>query len=274
MLRAKRTGKAEGKLDVSEPSEGEGRKSSGPQNHRTVDRVTQIIEEVVYHPGMTFAELARALGAPKSSVYGFMQGLLAKGWLYEQDRRFYLGPAVYGLTLASGHMRAGLVTHEELSELHEECGVPVFLQVQAGDHIISIGEAGSDAIRDFEARSNVRRTMLATAAGKVLLAMRPRAEIEQFLRTRGPEEREQVEGFLNDYEEIRRSGTATNLRLSGSRFAIARAVRNRSGEAVAAVTVVGRTQDLMPRAKELEEVLRRHTESWPGKAVGAPREAI
>ncbi len=43
-----------------------------PQNHRTVDRVTRILEEVVYNPGMTFAELARALGAPKSSVYGFI----------------------------------------------------------------------------------------------------------------------------------------------------------------------------------------------------------
>ena len=34
-----------------------------PQTHRTIDRVTQILEEVVYHPGMSFAELVRALGA-------------------------------------------------------------------------------------------------------------------------------------------------------------------------------------------------------------------
>src|SRR6516165_11026996 len=82
----------------------------GPANHRTVDRVTQILEEVVYHPGIGFAELARALGAPKSSVHGFIRGLLAKGWLYESDRGFYLGPAVYGLTLASGRIRAGQVS--------------------------------------------------------------------------------------------------------------------------------------------------------------------
>jgi DNA-binding IclR family transcriptional regulator len=76
-----------------------------PQNHRTVDRVTRILEQVVYNPGMTFAELARALDAPKSSVHGFVQGLLANGWLYETNRRFYLGPAVYALTLARGHIR-------------------------------------------------------------------------------------------------------------------------------------------------------------------------
>ena len=34
-----------------------------PQNHRTVDRVTRILEEVVYSPGMTFAELVRAIRA-------------------------------------------------------------------------------------------------------------------------------------------------------------------------------------------------------------------
>ena len=34
---------------------------ASPQPHRTVDRVTRILEEVVYKPGMTFAELVRAL---------------------------------------------------------------------------------------------------------------------------------------------------------------------------------------------------------------------
>jgi len=141
-----------------------------PQNHRTVDRVTRILEEVVYKPGMTFAELARALDAAKSSVHGFISGLLAKGWLYEVDHRFYLGPAVYGLTLASGHIRAGLVTNADLVALHEETGLAVFLGVQAGDHLIYIAEAGSDAVAGFEARSNIRRTLLVTAGGKALLA--------------------------------------------------------------------------------------------------------
>lgn len=103
------------------------RSERAPQNHRTVDRVTRILEEVVYKPGMTFAELARALNAPKSSVHGFISGLLAKGWLYEADHRFYPGPAVYGLTLASGHIRAGLVTHADLVALHEETGLAAFL---------------------------------------------------------------------------------------------------------------------------------------------------
>jgi DNA-binding IclR family transcriptional regulator len=243
------------------------RKKREPAPHRTVDRVTQIVEEVVYHPGMTFAELARALGAPKSSVYGFIQGLRAKGWLYEQDRRFYLGPAVYGLTLASGHLRAGLVSHEDMAQLNRDTGVAAFLGVRAGDNLISIAEAGSDAIVDFEARSHVRRTLIATAAGKVLLAMRPPAEVEAYLRTRGEDEQEMVTSFLNEYEEIRKTGLATNYRLAGQRFAIAACVRDKSRQVVAAVTLVGRTEDVQPRVKELSELLLKRVESWSRKNV-------
>lgn len=261
-LRAETIGPARGGAE-------KGRAAREPQNHRTVDRVTQILEEVVYKPGLTFAELARALGAPKSSVYGFIQGLLAKGWLYEEDHRFYLGPAVYGLTLASGQIRAGMVTHA----LHEATGAATFLGAQAGDHLIYIAEAGGDAIAGIEARSNIRRTQLATAGGKVLLAALPDLELTAFLRRRGAEEADQVEKFLGQYEEIQRTRIATNIRLAGTRFAIGTTVCDKSGAAVASITLVGRTQDLQPRAKKLSELLLRHVNSWSKRSV-TPREAI
>ena len=250
-----------------------GRAGREPQMHRTVDRVTQILEEVVYHPGMTFAELARALGAPKSSVYGFIQGLLAKGWLFEDDRRFYLGPAVYGLTIASGHIRAGTVTHADLAALNEATGVAAFLGVRAGDHLIYIAEAGSDAISGIEARSNIRRTLLGTAGGKALLAAWPEAELKAYLRRRGGEEAEQVDAFLGEYEDIRRTRIATNVRLSGTRFALGTTVRDKSGDAVASITLVGRTQDLQPKAKKLGATMLKHVDAWSKRAMAA-REAI
>src|SRR5205823_11602265 len=115
--------------------------------------------------------------------------------------RFYLGPAVYGLTLASGH-RAGLVTHADLIALHEETGVAAFLGVQAGDHLIYIAEAGSDHVAGFEARSNIRRTLLVTAGGKALLAARSEPERESYLRRRSVDESAQVDRFLEEYDSI------------------------------------------------------------------------
>jgi DNA-binding IclR family transcriptional regulator len=244
-----------------------------PQNHRTVDRVTRILEEVVYNPGLTFAELARAVDAPRSSVHGFMSGLLATGWLYEQNHRLYLGPAVYGLTLASGQIRAGLVTRTDLEALNEETGASVFLGVQAGDHLIYVAEVNSDPLAGFDARSNIRRVPLATAGGKALLAERSESEIQAYLRRRGGEEAELVERFVEEYDEIRRTRIATNVRQSGKRFAIAATIHNPSGEAVASVTVVGPTSDLQPRQAELSTILLRHVDSWQERKV-TPREAI
>jgi DNA-binding IclR family transcriptional regulator len=273
MLQSKDARSGAGHVAPAANGEQDARAAREPQNHRTVDRVTHILEEIVYKPGMTFAELARALDAPKSSVYGFIQGLLAKGWLYEHDRRFYLGPAVYGLTLASGHIRAGLVTHADLVALNEEARVPVFLGVQAGDHVFYIDEAGADSFIEMEARTNIRRDPLGTASGKVLLAARSDAEIKAYLRRRSPEEADLVNAFIAEYEQIRKTRIATNVQLSGTRFAIGTTVRDKSGEAVASITLVGRSVDLKPRAKKLSEMLLRHVDSWSNRSM-TPREAI
>jgi DNA-binding IclR family transcriptional regulator len=249
------------------------KETRAPQHHRTVDRVTRILEEVVYNPGMTFAELVRALDAAKSSVHGFIRGLLANGWLYEAQGRYYLGPAAYSLTLASGHIRAGLVTHADLAALHEETGVAVFLGVQAGDHLIYIAEAGSDSITAFEARSNIRRPMLATAGGKALLVARSDGECESYLRRHGATEADLVDQFLDEYAEIKKTRIATNLRRGSTRFGIATVVHDPSGEAVASVTLVGPTAEVQPRVKELAKRLIRHVDAWPQRSM-TPREAI
>ncbi len=244
-----------------------------PQNHRTIDRVTRILEEVVYNPGMTFVELVRALGAAKSSVHGFISGLLAKGWLYEENYRFYLGPAVFSLTLASGHIRAGLVTHADLVALQEETGVAVFLGVKAGDHLIYIAEAGSDQVTGFAAQSNIRRKLLATAGGKALIAALPDLERGTFLRRQRTAEAELVDRYLEEYDKIRKTRIATNFRLRDTQFAIATTVHNQSGEAVAAITLVGPTPKLQPRAKKLGQLLLKHVDSWSQRSIKA-REPI
>lgn len=249
------------------------RAAAEPQNHRTVDRVTQILEEVVYRPGMTFAELVRALGAAKSSVHGFIRGLLAKGWLYEDQHRFYLGPAVYGLTLASGHIRAGSVTHEDLMALHAETRLAVFLGVQAGDHLIYIAEAGSDPVAGFEARSNIRRTLLSTAGGKALLAAKPPLEREAYLHRRPPAEAGLVDTFLSELDGISRTGIASNLNPTRMRFGLATAVRSPAGDVVASVTLVGPVTEMQPRLAKLSRVLLKHADAW-ARHSAMPREVI
>src|SRR5271166_253085 len=161
-------------LSRSAPADGQG--AAG--GHQTINRVTRILEEVVYRPGSTYAELTRVVGAPKSSVYGFIRGLLAADWLFEQDHRLYVGPAFYGLAIASGHIRAGLVTQAHLETLYREAGMAAFVGVRAGDHLIYIAEAGNDLTTGYGFRSDIRRGLLTTAGGKALLGELPETELE------------------------------------------------------------------------------------------------
>jgi DNA-binding IclR family transcriptional regulator len=227
----------------------------GPQNHRTVDRVTQILEEVTYHPGITFAELSRALDAPKSSVHGFVRGLLAKGWVYESDKRYYLGPAIYGLTLASGQMQAGSVTQADLDKLHELTGLSVFLGVLAGDHLIYVSVAGADEQSRYTASTRLRRALLDAAGGKALLAEKSDAVRDGYLRRLGPEDADKVSQFLADFRQIKETGIATNYKHGGSQLALATVVRNQFGEAVSEITLVGPAADAVPREAELRKIL-------------------
>jgi DNA-binding IclR family transcriptional regulator len=98
-------------------------------------------------------------------------------------------------------------------------------------------------------------------------------EREGYLRRRNAEEADLVDKFLAEYQEIKSTRIATNVRETGTRFAIATTVRNQSGEALAAITLVGPTADVRPRVKELGQLLLRHVDSWPQRSMTA-REPI
>jgi DNA-binding IclR family transcriptional regulator len=257
-------------MNSSEPVSSPADLPRGPQNHRTVDRVTQILEEVTYLPGITFAELARALDAPKSSVHGFVRGLLAKGWLCEIDKRFYLGPAIYGLTLAGGQMQAGSVTQDDLGKLHELTGLSVFLGVQAGDFLIYVSVAGADEQSRYTARTRLRRGLLDAAGGKALLAEKPDAVRDGYLRRRGPDEAGKVSQFLAEFRDIKQSGIATNYRHDGAQFAMATVVRNQFDEAVSEITVVGPAASAVPREAALRRTLLEYANGLTPRVRRAP----
>jgi len=207
-------------------------------------------------------------------VYGFIRGLLAVDWLFEQDHRLYLGPAFYGLAIASGHIRAGLVSPADLDALHRDSGLSAFVGIRAGDSLIYIAEAGSDMMSSFQARSNIRRRLLTSAGGKVVLASLPETELDAFLRARKPDERQDVEAFLEMLPSIRESEIALNISEAGSRTGVATIVRAGSGQPVASVTLVGPSAQVLPRLDSLSALLKQRVEEWRDASSATPRELI
>jgi len=245
-----------------------------PQNHRTVDRVTAILEEVVYRPGITLTELASFLDAAKSSVHGFVSGLLARGWLHESNGGFFLGPAVYGLTIASGHIRAGFVSQDDLNALSKQVGFAVFLGVAAGDNLIYISESGSDDSTGFEARNNIRRLLLSTAGGKAILAATPSFERDVFLRRQSKEVIGMVEQFLLELDSIKQTSIAINHNERTNRFGIATVLHDPRKNFLASVTVVGPADKVKPKVKTISKALISSVNAWVSRSNIAPREEI
>jgi DNA-binding IclR family transcriptional regulator len=131
-----------------------------------------------------------------------------------------------------------------------------------------VAEAGSDAVTDFDARSNIRPTLLATAGGKALLAQVSDAERETYLRRRSALEADLVSKFLDELSEIRRTRIATNSRKNDTRFAIATTVHDHSGVAVASLTLTGETALVKPRTAKLSKLLRSRVEEMQHRAPG------
>ena len=105
------------------------------------------------------------------------------------------------------------------------------------------------------------------------MAVQSDGERESYLRRLRPLQPELVSNFLDEYEEIRRTRLATNIRRNGTRFAVATTFRNGSGTAIASITLVGPTQDLQPRLRDLGDLLLRRVDECQ-KRVDRPREAI
>lgn len=246
-------------------------------HHRTIDRVARLIEEIVYNPGMTFGDLMKKTELPKSTLHGFVEGLLANGWLHEQrdgsQYRLHLGPAVYGLILSSGKVRAGAVSNGDLFELHSKVNAEVYLGVLVGDQLVYVAEAGADPVAGFHPRNVIRRDLLLSAGGKALLASQTQDWIESFLRSRPSENDDLIRDFLAEVRAIRSTGVAQNYTQNRTRFALASVLRNNRGKPAASITVVGSADDLVPRQQEISKELLQAISNWERRESQA-REAI
>ena len=207
--------------------------------HRTVDRVIDILETVSLRPrGVTLAELAAALDAAKSSVQELTNGLLARGYLLESERRFYLGPGPFIVAARANKLAAVSLDHRFVAELANMLGCAVLVGVRVGDAIVFTDLVGEESPSlTFVARTHARRPLYTSAAGKTLLASVPDDEMYRLLDLAGPEHAEEVRQFLAELPEIRSSRLAFNRGVTlADAFAVATPLFARDGGLIAAVS--------------------------------------
>jgi len=143
------------------------------KQHRTVTRVVRIIE-IVAAAGepVRLAALAAALGAPKTSVHGLAQGLVATGYLTETPTGYLLGPAVSSL-VGPAEPDVIAAARPVMERLRREFDETVILSTQVGLSVVYLDTVESAQLIRYAAPLRQRRPVYPTSTGKCFLADLP-----------------------------------------------------------------------------------------------------
>ncbi|MBB5157334.1 IclR family transcriptional regulator [Saccharopolyspora phatthalungensis] len=232
------------------------------RRHRMVDRVVALLELAArQREGLTLTELARNLDAPVSSIQGLVNGLVATGYLDERNRRYHLGTAPYLLNLMAGRHMVTHVTHTELEAVHAESGLTTLLSIVVGQEVFYIDSCSSQPRYDYLAKNYIRRSLIRTSSGWVLLANFSRRDLWAYLSALPPEDESRVERFLAVLDSVQESGICAAPRISDVADGVAAAVRE-GGRTVAAVSVVGPPEEIQDRRDDLVCMLKKHQARW------------
>jgi DNA-binding IclR family transcriptional regulator len=167
------------------------RKSAGPQS---VTRVIRLLEALCASPvPMSLADLARALGSPKSSVSALLHGLAAEGIVVAGESTWRLGPGAFGLGSALVEARRRWPVNDlvraALRRLASASGETALYAVRdgEGETITYVDLVESASSVRFAVSPGDRRPLYATAAGRALLAASGEAALAGYLARLTPE---------------------------------------------------------------------------------------
>src|SRR5262249_15596234 len=136
------------------------------------------------------------------------KGLVASGYLREEDGAYVIGPAV-GALLREAPPTLDLTARPEMEKLHRQFDETVMLASQVGDSVVYTDAIESTRVIRYSAPLHTRRPLYPTSAGKCILAFAPARMRENYLATHvsEPEQRELVRRELT---EIAVAGVAAN----------------------------------------------------------------
>ena len=233
---------------------------------QSVERALELLEALA-DPGEPrgVSELRRATGLPLATVHRLLATMAARGYV-RQDT------ATHKYTLGSHLIRLGEAatrqfsrfSHPYLAELMEVSGETANLAVFEGGQVAYVAQVPSrhHRVRMF---TEVGRRVLphTSGVGKVVLAFRPRAEVEALLARTGlprrtPRTITELDRFLAELDTVARQGYAID---SGEEEVGVRCLAVpvfRIGDSVAAMSVSAPEGRLEPRDVEriLPEMLR------------------
>lgn len=240
--------------------------------HRGVSRIAAILEAVAASDGgLRLMDLTKIVGAPKSSLHGFLRGLVAVGYLTESEGVYSLG---VGLGVLIERMAPSLVKATALPELRrlvEETSETAVAGVRVGNSIVYLESVGSPHRIRYVPPLMQRRQLLRTSIGKLYLAQLPDGEVARIMNEIAPtHSAEELAGLLHDVSEVRASGLAFNVNATVDGVsAAASAIRGRGG-IIGGLSIAGPSSRVLPRLHEIAERVKAAAERASLSAASAP----
>ncbi len=232
------------------------------REHRTVTRVMAIIEAVVASEpaGARLGDLASAAGAPKSSIHGLAKGLVATGYLREQDGRYFIGPAISGL-LAVGLPSVPSAYLHVLEQLSAQWNETAIFATLVGESMVYLAVVEPDTLIRASPAVNKRTPLWPRSSGKCFLAFMDPRRAEAYLRRHqsDPAERDRIRAEL---QTIRETHLAINVGgNSGDELGVASPIIHANAQVATAIAMAGPIARMQAKLDDISDAVRQAAQS-------------
>ena len=216
---------------------------------RSVAKALMILDMLALtHRGMSLGEIAKKLGAPKSTVHGLLSTLREYGYVEQSplDGCYQLGIHLFELGMAvADNWDVRKVAAPYIERLLNEMQETVHLVVLDNGEVLYIDKRESNQSLRIVSKVGARLPAHCTGVGKVLLAHLPPTEIKKIIETKGlckyTKNTITNPDFLEkELQKIRRQGYAIDDEeiMDGLRC-VAAPIKDHKGEVCAAISVSG-----------------------------------
>lgn len=228
-----------------------------------MDRALALLRYLAVHPG---AHGVRALGGAldlsPSTVFRLLESLARTGFVRRDaaSGKYAIGVGAVHLGLAAlSALDLTAVAPPTLETLAAETGESVFLAVlDEGEIVYLMKEEGRRSIRTT-AELGSRRPAHCTALGKAILATLPPEEARSLLEARGmprftPKTITSLPEFWQELARVRLVGYAVDREeIEEGLVCLAAAIRDHTGQTVAAISVAGPSGRVLPHEERYGE---------------------
>jgi DNA-binding IclR family transcriptional regulator len=212
----------------------------------------------------TLGSVTRTVGLSKATTHRVLGALSHEGFVMQDQATglYSLGPETLKLANLAAQSFGGLamVARPAMRELWKTSGETVVIQIRLGAEVICIGELASTQAVHYVLSGEGVAPIYVGSAGKTLLAFTEHDVLDIILQEPltlpASGEPVDIRALRKELKRIELQGWAASR---GERTAggsgISAPIFERSGSVIAALSIIGPTQRLEPRFKELQPTL-------------------